>query len=130
MLGVAFIASLILEFTWLTNLEARRRDSEDSRDDGAVVYAIFRYFNLFGQVLCYLPGVYIVEKYGVNKSLTLAMILCSTGLWLNYAGSDYTMASFFIGLAYPFVFNVKTKIATRWFGPLGRTVAVMFLFLG
>ena len=129
MLFVAFFASLILEFSWLTNLEARRRDKADSRDDGAFVYAVFRYFHLFGQVLCYIPSVYIIEKYGVNKSLTLAMILCSAGLWISYT-DDYTAACFFIGLAYPFVFNVKTKIATRWFGPLGRTVAVMFLFLG
>lgn len=74
----------------------------------------------------YLPATYVIEVYGVNRAITVAMSLCSMGMWVT-VNDYYTFGSIFIAVGLPFIFNSATKVAASWYGPNGRTLASMIL---
>ena len=112
---VVFLAIGISEMAWIVNLWARRTD-KDERDEGGFFYKFFRYFNLLGMALFYIPSCYMIEGYGIRVSVTLGLGISTLGLWLSVWG-EFTMACVVLGSASPFILNATTKLSARWFGP-------------
>jgi hypothetical protein len=79
-------------------------------------------------VLLYLPSVFIIENYGLNRSLQVSISLTTLGLWLAYTNSP-TLGIVFISIGMPFVINCTTKVAGAWFGPKGRNIATTIMLL-
>jgi hypothetical protein len=76
----------------------------------------------------YIPSAYMIEIVGIDKSVTLGMILCSASLWTMFL-KYYTFAIFLQSLSFPFIVNASTTLSGRWFGPKGRNVATGLLLL-
>lgn len=64
----------------------------------------------------YIPSVFMIEKFGINKAVTLAAAFGAIGLWLGYA-RYYGFGVILISIGVPFVLNSTTKLAMSWFGP-------------
>jgi hypothetical protein len=126
-LFIAAVAFAIVELGLLVVINFRRLD-QDTRNEGSFFYVFFRHYYLLNYFLLYLPSAYLIEIVGVNKSITLGMILCTSGLWFMYA-AEYTSAIFLIGISFPFVVNTSTTISGRWYGPKGRNIATGILLL-
>lgn len=77
-------------------------------------------------VFFYLPSVYVIEVYGINRALTVSSLLTSVGLWLAFAEMS-TWGGILINLGMPFVVNCTTKIGGAWFGPRVRNIATMLM---
>lgn len=124
---VVFLATVISEMAWLVNLWERRFE-EDAREIGGFFYNFFRYFNRLAFVLLYLPATYVIENFGIKKSVTLGMILTSIGLWVC-VWELYTLATVFLACGMPFIMNVCTSVSSKWYGPRGRNAATLILLL-
>lgn len=88
----------------------------------------FYYFYSLSIGVLYLPSAYVIETYGINRSVTLGMILTTVGLWSNYLSLP-TIACIFVGIGMPFIMNTFTKVSASWFGPKGRNISTMILIL-
>lgn len=80
-------------------------------------------------VVLYLPSVYVIEVFGINRAFTLTSALTTVGLWLAYFEMS-TLGVIFINIGLPFVINCITKVGGAWFGPRGRNIATMVMILG
>lgn len=72
-----------------------------------------------------IPAAIFVHKFGFTKSLTLAMLLCTIGLWMNYM-EIVDIGLFIQSLSLPFISVSMTAISGRWYGPRGRTITISF----
>jgi hypothetical protein len=91
--------------------------------------AFFYELRGFSIVVLYLPSVYIIEVYGINRAFSLISALTTLGLWLVYFEMP-TLGVIFINIGIPFVINCITKVGGAWFGPRGRNLATMILLFG
>jgi hypothetical protein len=82
-MGLVCLASLTLELGLLVNINLRRVN--DSSRDNAFFYVFFRHLNLLAFGVLFLPSTYMIEIFGVNRSITLGMIIGSVGMWLTFA---------------------------------------------
>ena len=80
---IVCVATAISELGFLTIVNLRRVDL-DSRNKGALYYVFFRqiYMLMFG--LLYIPSAYMIEIVGVNKSVTLGMLICTISMWAMF----------------------------------------------
>jgi|LauGreDrversion4_2_1035121.scaffolds.fasta_scaffold433669_1 hypothetical protein len=66
---------------------------------------------------------------GLNKTVTLAMIMTTVGLWINYLFDLPTVSIVFIGVAMPLLGNSCTKVSALWFGPKARNLTTTILLI-
>lgn len=70
-------------------------------------------------VIMFLPGVYIVNTYGVRIGVGIGAVLVGVfGLLKGVYGANYTMAcisQFGLAAAQPFIICAITAVAARWF---------------
>ena len=83
----------------------------------------------FSLVVLYLPSVYVIEVFGINRAFTLSSAFTTIGLWLAYFEMP-TMGVISINIGLPFVINCATKVGGAWFGPRGRNIATMVMITG
>jgi hypothetical protein len=126
-IGLVCIATLTLELGLLVNINFRRENPE-SRDDGPFFYVFFRHLNLLAFGILFLPSTFMIEIFGVNRAITLGMIIGSMGMWSTY-GKQYTLGSILLSCSLPFVANSITTVSSRWFGPKGRNLATGIMLI-
>jgi hypothetical protein len=78
---IVAVATAIMWLGLLTIINVRRIES---RENGAFYYVFFRQLYLLMFAVLYLPSAYMIEFIGVNKSMTLSMILCTVSLWMVF----------------------------------------------
>jgi hypothetical protein len=88
----------------------------------------FLYINLFLNFIFFVPSVLVIEKLGINISITLSTTLAAIGLWLGYS-KFFGFGVVLISIGLPFSLNATTKIAVTWFGPKGRLFVVAIALL-
>jgi hypothetical protein len=70
----------------------------------------------------------MIEKVGINKSITLSATLSALGLWLGFV-KYFGFGVILISIGLPFALNATTKLACAWFGPRGRSFAIALSIL-
>ena len=78
---IVAVATAIMYLGLLTIINFRRIYS---RENGAFFYVFFRQFFMLMFAILYLPSAYMIEFIGVNKSVTLSMILCTVSMWMVF----------------------------------------------
>lgn len=77
-------------------------------------------------IVLYLPSVFVIETFGLNRSITLSSALTTVGLWFSYLEME-SVGLVFINCGTPFVINCTTKVGGAWFGPRGRNFITSLL---
>lgn len=72
-------------------------------------------------VLLFLPSAYLIEKYGANRAVALAMCLTTLSYWSSYI-ELMNSSAFLAASGTPFLVNSITKVSATWFGPRGRPI--------
>ncbi len=103
-----------------------RRFEIEARDEGGFYYTFFRYYNELALCILFPPAVLFIERFGINKSVVLSLLIASIGMFFS-VGELYSIAAFIIGSALPILINITTAVSARWFGPKGRALSTMFL---
>ena len=124
---IVSLATVIAELGLLTIINRRRADP-DSRNNGAFYYVFFRQMPKLMYAVLYIPSAFIIEKYGVNISVTIGMAFCTLAMWAVFE-SEFTIAQALISFSMPFIVNCSTTVSARWFGPRGRNMATGILLL-
>jgi hypothetical protein len=80
------------------------------------IFAFFHQIHSFSFFVLYLPSAYLIETYGIKKTITGAMFMTSIGLWLCYFKVTIA-ASILLGTSMPVFLISVTKMSATWFGP-------------
>jgi hypothetical protein len=91
----------------------------------------YTFFDLFYRLMVpvlFIPSAYVIEAYGLNKAISLGMLMTMMGLWISYLNLP-TLGICFVGIGMPFLLNTTTKVSGKWFGPKGRNISTTILIL-
>ncbi len=78
---------------------------------------------------------YLMDKYGMSKSIKLGLCLSVIGAWvrlfIGYNIAYIIFGNFFAAVGAPFIYNAKGKVAANWFPPDSRSpVTSLISFMG
>ncbi|CDW90629.1 UNKNOWN [Stylonychia lemnae] len=109
-------------FTWIGD-PRKQEESKELAQISQFGFIFCLYSHTLSMAIFSLPCAYLIEKIGVNKSMTLAIGLNSIGLWFGYL-EFYTIGLFIAQISQPISGNLITKISALWFGPKGRVLVI------
>ena len=133
-LGTMLLALLLQEGTWRITLSVLEHFETD---EGRFQYNFIRYTDYLALFLLYIPSSYVIDIYGVRTSTMISISMTgklklitfsAVSSWLCYIDFEST-AAFCAGVTSPLMLNAMTKVSTQWFGPKGRTIALMSLLI-
>lgn len=123
---VVVLMNTVLPWAWLSYAVVSSYSQELF---GVSAIAINWFSTVYG--LTFAPFVFsgwLINKYGVKKSIAVGSTLMITGSWLKYAGTLKGMYGLamagqtILGCAQIFVIGLPPLISETWFGPAHRTL--------
>jgi len=131
------IINIIIQMQWLTFAPIAKA-AQTFYGVSALEIDLFSIVYLAVFILFCIPSTYIINHYGIRKSIGLGAILAGIfGLTKGLFAANYTLALISqIGLAFsqPLVINAATTVAVRWFPLTERAtatgLAMLTQFLG